>query len=242
METLLEKIAKTAEPDARAGRIFAFELGRIDFTLCHELQDALQNLRIAGEISDVILFAEHNPVYTITKHTDASHLLYSEAELAQRGIVLAPVDRGGDITFHGPGQIMGYPIINLKTNKLNVRKYIDLLEDVIIGALEQLGIKGGKNRDARGVWISNRKIAALGVRITRYVTKHGFALNNDVELDFFKGIIPCGIADKAVTSIKQEIGKVVERRKLVEMLISQFQNTLNREVEPLIDCSTRSHD
>ncbi|MCD4656153.1 MAG: lipoyl(octanoyl) transferase LipB [Planctomycetes bacterium] len=222
------RTAKTAKA-SKSRLIHAFIIDRIGFKVAHELQDKVQALRIAGEIGDIFLIVEHNPVYTITKHTDRSHLLYDDVVLKQKGIEIAEVDRGGDITYHGPGQIVGYPIINLKNFNLSVKTYVKAIEQTLINALLNFGINACIDKNAPGVWVNSKKIAALGIRISRYVTKHGFALNNMPDLSHFQGIIPCGLS-KPVTSIFAETGQILDKQTVSDKIITSMRKVLNCEL------------
>jgi lipoyl(octanoyl) transferase len=159
-----------------------------------------------------LLFCEHNPVYTIGKSGKKDHLLLNETGLAAKGIEFFTINRGGDITFHGPGQITGYPIFDLERFKPDIHWYLRTLEEAVIQLLTGYGLKGERSEGETGVWLDvgtpqARKICAIGVRCSRWITMHGFALNVSTDLDYFRHIIPCGIHDKAVTSLEQEIGQ-----------------------------------
>ncbi len=231
MNEIFNSIIRTAKNEKanKTRVIHAFIIDRIGFKVAHELQDKLQALRIAGEISDIFLIVEHNPVYTITKHTNISHLLYDEEVLRSKGIEIADVDRGGDITYHGLGQIVGYPIINIKNYRLSVKTYVEAIEKTLIDALLSFGINAYIDEKAPGVWVNSKKIAALGIRISRYVTKHGFALNNNPDLSHFQGIIPCGIA-KPVTSICAETGKIIENQTVTDKIIESMTRIFDCEI------------
>jgi len=231
LNKIFNSIIKTAktENNCESRIIHAFIVNRIGFNDAHALQDKLQHLRIAGEIGDIFLIVEHNPVYTITKHTDKSHLLYDDAILKDKGIEIADVDRGGDITYHGPGQTVGYPIINIKNYRLSVKTYVEAIEKSLIDALLNFGINAYIDEKAPGVWVNSKKIAALGIRISRYVTKHGFALNNNPNLTHFDGIIPCGLS-KPVTSIFAETGQVIEKETVVDKIIKSMVKSFDCEI------------
>lgn len=162
-----------------------------------------------------LLFCQHHHVYTLGKSGDSHNLLITEELCHAKGIDYYPINRGGDITYHGPGQLVAYPIIDLDAFGIGIKKYIDMLEDVIIDVLNSYGLKGEKDDKAMGVWIDlehpakARKICAIGVRASRFVTMHGFALNVNTDLSYFGFINPCGFVDKGVTSIQQELGHEV---------------------------------
>ncbi|MDR2815202.1 MAG: lipoyl(octanoyl) transferase LipB [Proteiniphilum sp.] len=160
-----------------------------------------------------LLFCEHEHVYTLGKHGDKQNLLIAEHACKSRNIDLHTIDRGGDVTYHGPGQLVAYPVIDLELFGMGIKSYISALEDVVIEALESYGIKGEKDAKAMGVWIDagnpsrTRKICAIGVRASRFVTMHGLALNVNTDLSYFNYINPCGFRDRGVTSMKKELGR-----------------------------------
>lgn len=174
------------------------------------------------------LFTEHPPVYTLGKSGDLSNLLLNEEELKSKGISFFKSNRGGDITFHGPGQIVGYPIIDLEEFKPDIRWYMRSLEEVIIKTIAHYGLKGDRSDGETGVWLDvgtpfARKICALGVRTSRWVTMHGFALNVNTNLGYFDHIIPCGIRGKAVTSMEAELNKKTPLTEVKELILKYFE-------------------
>lgn len=174
-----------------------------------------------------LLFVEHFPVYTLGKSGKMEHLLLSEEALKQKKIDFFKIDRGGDITFHGLGQVVGYPILDLDNFFTDIHKYLRFLEEVIIKTLSDYGIKATRSQGETGVWIDvetpfARKICAMGVRASRWVTMHGFALNVNTDLGYFDHIIPCGIRDKAVTSLQAETGKVIDLEEVKEKIKKYF--------------------
>jgi lipoyl(octanoyl) transferase len=176
-----------------------------------------------------LLFCEHPPVYTLGKSGKPENILISANELADKGISYYPTNRGGDITFHGPGQIVGYPILDLEKFYTDIGKYLRNIEEVVIRTIAAFGIKGERSKGETGVWIEpdikgrERKICAMGVRCSRWITMHGFALNVNTDLDYFNYIIPCGIADKKVTSIAAETGYAVPIADVQEQLKKNFE-------------------
>ena len=170
-------------------------------------QEALHARRAAGDIPDTLLLLEHRPVYTLGRSATASHLLYSEARLREKGIELAETTRGGDVTYHGPGQLVGYPIVHLGEAGLRVLEYVDALEETLIRAAAAFGVAAGRDARNRGVWVGNDKLAALGIRVSRQVTMHGFALNVSPRLDDYRGIVACGLKDAGVTSLERLTGR-----------------------------------
>lgn len=182
-----------------------------------------------------LLFVEHPNVYTLGKSGKYSHLLISEEELAQKNATFYKIDRGGDITYHGPGQIVGYPILDLDNFFTDIHKYLRFLEEVIIKTLADYGIKGERSPGETGVWIDvgtpfARKICAMGVRASRWVTMHGFAFNINADLSYFNYIIPCGIVDKSVTSLNQELGKNIPLQEVKEKIKFHFSNIFEAEL------------
>ncbi|RYZ22911.1 MAG: lipoyl(octanoyl) transferase LipB [Chitinophagaceae bacterium] len=183
-----------------------------------------------------LLFVEHPPVYTLGKSGKMEHVLIGEAERSERGIEFYQTNRGGDITFHGPDQVVGYPILDLEKFFTDIGKYLRSLEDVIILTLAEYGITGGRSAGETGVWIDaqlkgrERKICAMGVRCSRWVTMHGFALNVNTDLSYFNHIIPCGIVNKKVTSIKEELGHDVPMEEVKEKLKANFCKVFEAEL------------
>jgi len=200
------------------------DLDSAPFEETFRLQEELVQKRKAGEISDTLILVEHPPVYTLGRNADPANVLQSEKELQARGIELIQTTRGGQVTYHGPGQLVGYPIINLKEHGLSVLRYVELLEKMLIDTIREFGVESEGGRKDRGVWIGREKIAALGVRITRHVTMHGFALNVCVNLDDYSGIIPCGIRDGGVTSLHRFIANITVAG-LKPILIDCFRQT-----------------
>ena len=191
-------------------------------------QLALVEDRLAGKAGDTLVFTEHEPVYTLGLRAGAAaHLLWDDAERARRGIGLEQTGRGGDITYHGPGQIVGYPIVSLAQSR-DLHAYLRFLEQVVIDALAELGLAGTRRDGLTGIWIGPRKIAAIGVAARRWVTYHGFALNLDPDLTPFSGIVPCGIpsAQGSVTSVAAELGRAPEAGKVKRLLADAFRRGL----------------
>jgi lipoyl(octanoyl) transferase len=213
------------------------DLGRQHYEPVHELQREYVEARAADRIPDTLLFVEHDPVYTLGRNADPSHILLSQPELAARGITVASTGRGGDVTYHGPGQIVGYPIISLK-GRGGPRCYVEHLEQALIHTLARFDVVGTVDPANRGVWVGDEKIAALGVRIVRQTTMHGFALNVCVNLDDYAGIIPCGIEDKGVTSLDRLVPDIaIETVKIVLLQcfasVFQYGNIEHQGEEPL---------
>lgn len=187
---------------------------------------------------DHLLFCEHPHVYTLGKSGKQSHLLLNEEGLREKGVQFFPIDRGGDITYHGPGQIVGYPIFDLDHHFTDIHRFLRTLEEAIIGTLEAYGIKAGRIDGLTGVWLDwteplkARKICAFGIRASRWVTMHGFAFNVNTDLSYFENIVPCGIADKGVTSLAKELGREVDIDEVKERLKVELANLFDVELVP----------
>lgn len=197
-------------------------LGRIEYQAAHDLQKQLQARRIAGEIPDTVLLLEHDPVLTLGRAARQQNVLASEAALAAMGVAVHEVGRGGDVTYHGPGQLVAYPIVDLNPDRRDVRKYVWSLEEAMIRTCGTFGIDASRVSGLNGAWTGERKVGAVGVRISRWVTMHGLALNVSTDLSAFDLIVPCGIADKGVTSLSKELGRDVRVEEAVEPLAGHF--------------------
>jgi len=182
------------------------DLGVMPYADALALQRGVAAARLDGRIADdVLLVVEHPPVITLGRSTKAGNLLASAEQLAARGVELFDVERGGDVTFHGPGQLVGYPIVNLTRHKQDLHWYLRELEEVVIGALATCGIGARRLHGKTGVWVHDRKIASIGVHVRQWVTWHGFALNVTTDLSYFDLMIPCGIQDVVMTSVEREL-------------------------------------
>ncbi|HOF92751.1 MAG TPA: lipoyl(octanoyl) transferase LipB [Bacteroidales bacterium] len=209
--------------------------GRISYSEAWQKQTALFQARIEAKqqgenlLPDLLISCEHNPVYTLGKNGMINNLLLGNNELEQKGVEFFKTDRGGDITYHGPGQIVIYPILDLEHFGLGLKAYINCLEEAVISFLKNRDIQAGRLDGATGVWLQNpaRKICAIGVRCSRYITMHGLALNINTDLNYFRFINPCGFVDKGVTSLQAELGGAVQdlnlcRDELMQELKKQF--------------------
>ena len=204
------------------------DLGVSSYKNTWELQKILQIKRIENKIEDTLLLVEHEPVYTFGKNADENHLLQNYPE----DVKLFHIERGGDITFHGPGQLVGYPIMDLHNYKMSISWYMRSLEEVIIRSLDRFGILADRKDGLTGVWVGDEKIAALGVRISRWVTMHGFALNVNTDLTYYDSIIPCGIFDYGITSMEHILGNEQEMNEVKKVLVSVFSDVFQpKEVE-----------
>lgn len=224
------------------------DLGLIDYKEAWDYQEELFKYNVDAKIenrkADKILietvshliFCEHPHVYTLGKSGDESHLLLSEALLKQKGATYYKINRGGDITYHGPGQIVGYPILDLEFFFTDIHKYLRFLEEMIILTLAEYGIEAGRYEGYTGVWldaenpIKARKICAMGVRCSRWVTMHGFAFNINTDLDYFNNIVPCGITDKQVTSLEKELNQKIDVNEVKEKLKKHFVQLFEAEL------------
>ncbi len=210
----------------------AVYLGLVPYERALELQQFLLQARTGGNIPDVLLLLQHPPVFTVGRFRGEEDILVPSGMLAEKGIAVFPTDRGGSITYHGPGQLVGYPILNLKEKKLSVREYIWKLEEVIIRLLQDIGIQSHRaTRYPGSVWVRKQKVCSIGIRVSRYITMHGFALNINNDLSYFKYIRPCGLQSEVMTSVSQLLGHTVEVETLVAKLPSFFSEVLELNCE-----------
>ncbi len=228
--------------------VMVCDIGQMDYRPAWALQQRIQHRLITAKrrtppetIPHVFLFVEHPPVYTIGKSGNRRNLLVSEDLLRQRGAEFVEIDRGGDITYHGPGQIVGYPILDLDQFVADIHKYLRLIEQTIIDTCASYGVQGERIAGRTGVWINAdattnpgseiaRKICAMGIRCSRWVTMHGFALNVSTDLNWFSHIVPCGISDGNVTSLGNETGRPVDPQDVKEKIVHHFANLFEAQV------------
>ncbi len=196
-----------------------------------DLQKNVFDLRVHKHIPDILLLNEHHHVYTLGKSSDANHLLSNRDELLSKNIDMFEIDRGGDVTYHGPGQLVGYPILDLNNYYCDIHRYLRDLEEVMIRTLAEFGIKGTRDEAYTGVWVGKNKIAAIGVKVSRWVTMHGFALNINTDLSYFNRIIPCGIFHKGVTSMEQVLSRKVDLIEVSNILVQKFSEVFAVRVE-----------
>lgn len=227
-------------------KVYYQNLGLIDYKEAWDYQEKIFNEIIQEKLQNrerqysdksltpnYLLLCQHPHVYTLGKSGDSNNLLINDSELKKRGVSFYHINRGGDITYHGPGQIVGYPIIDLDNFTTDIHKYLRFLEEAIILTLQEFGIDSGRIPGLTGVWLDTdnnakaRKICAIGVKTSRWVTMHGFALNVNTDLDFFNYIVPCGIDDKAVTSLSKELNRNVE--------ISNVEEKVKRNIEKVFE-------
>jgi len=226
--------------------VIIHDIGLIDYQEAWDFQEELfkatVDLKISNRkgstekrTSNHLLFCEHPHVYTLGKSGKASHLLLNEKELQDKNAVFYKINRGGDITYHGPGQIVAYPILDLEQFFTDIHKYMRLLEEAVIRTISAYGLKGGRIDGMTGVWLDagttkERKICALGVKASRWVTMHGIGFNVNTDLDYFSNIVPCGIEDKAVTSMKKELGSALNMDEVKSILLQELKESFGFSV------------
>jgi lipoyl(octanoyl) transferase len=200
------------------------------------LHENVEHKRNGEHTTNYLLFTEHAPVYTLGKNGNTMHVLVSEQQRKQKGIEYFHINRGGDITFHGPGQLVGYPIFDLDQFKTDLGWYLRSLEEVIILTMAEYGLQGDRSKGETGVWIESsikgreRKICAMGIRCSRWITMHGFAFNVNTDLSYFNYIVPCGIANKKVTSLEKELGHSVPMNEVKEKIKKNFERVFEVEI------------
>jgi len=205
-------------------KLTVIQLGRATYEPVLNIQKNQHRERVEGNPPDRLLFVEHEPVYTLGKAANPDHIVASDRYLRDEGIDVVEVERGGDVTYHGPGQVVGYPVLDLREHRRSVSWYMRSLEETIIRTLTTFGIESTREEGRPGVWVDREKICAVGVRIARWVTYHGFALNVDPEMEHFEGIVPCGISDAGVMSMSDLITPVPDPPEIREELTSSFQD------------------
>ncbi|MFN8178466.1 MAG: lipoyl(octanoyl) transferase LipB [bacterium] len=208
------------------------QLARVEYEDGLDLMDDLRAKVGAGELPDQLLLLEHPPVVTLGRNASDRHLLLSAEALARRGIGFFRTGRGGDVTFHGPGQIVGYPILDLNPDRRDVRRYVRDLEEAIIRTLADFGVGSGRIAGLTGVWVGDLKIAAIGVRISRWITSHGFAFNIATDLSYFDTMIPCGIPERGVTSLSRLLGRDVSLDEVRGPLTTRVAEVFDRAPVP----------
>ena len=214
-------------------QLLVINLGKTKYADAWELQKRIFSARLARRIDDVLLLTEHEHVYTLGKAADDNHLLAKNEELSKKGVDVYWIDRGGDITYHGPGQIVGYPIIDLNQHYNDIHRYLRDIEEAIIRTFDDYGISAGREPEFTGVWVKNEKVAAIGVKVSKWITMHGFALNVNTDLSYFDRIIPCGIFHKGVTSIHNILGKEISLIEVHQHLIKHFSQLFQWEVKQI---------
>lgn len=220
----------------------SYDLGHAPYQPVWDLQTAIQQRLVDEKLkrrkeqklykpvdgsNDVLLFVEHPHVYTLGKSGDKANMLKGMAELADIDAEFIEIDRGGDITYHGPGQVVGYPIFDMARHFTDIHKYLRYLEEVIIKSCADYGIEAGRIEGLTGVWVGEQKICAMGIRCSRWVTMHGFAFNVNTDLSYFNHIIPCGIGDKEVTSLQDLLDREVDEEEVKEHLVTHFEEVFD---------------
>lgn len=201
-------------------------LGRRFYNPTWDLQKSIHKLRANNKINDVVFLLEHNHVYTLGKNANKNHILSSNLKETE----IIKIDRGGDVTYHGPGQLVGYPILDLHNYKMSISWYLDVLSNSIINMLTDLDIDSHYRNDYVGVWVDESKIAAFGVRLSKWITMHGFALNINTDLKYYDGLIPCGIFECGITSISDNIKTKFSVQEIAKIYSKYFVKHLNGEV------------
>jgi lipoate-protein ligase B len=207
---------------------YIIDLGLIDYKDAWNLQHDLWSRRVKGEVADLLLFLEHPHVITLGRRGNRSHLIASPEALEEMAIPIYHVERGGDVTYHGPGQLVVYPILDLKEYGYRLIRYIDQLEEVILRTLKDFGMEGKRDPLNRGVWVKGEKIASVGVTIKRWVSFHGLALNYETDLKYFDLIHPCGLEGKKMTSMKKILGKKISRESLSKRISLHFEEVFHK--------------
>jgi lipoyl(octanoyl) transferase len=214
-------------------QVYLIENGLSPYRDAWSLQQKLFDYATGQRNTHFLLLTEHDPVITIGKSGTLKNLLARPEYLKQHQIDLVEIDRGGDITFHGPGQLVGYPVLDLSSFKKDVHWYLRMLEEVIIRTLKTFGLTAGRAEGLTGVWVNDAKICAMGIKVTRWITMHGFALNVNTDLKYFQHIVPCGINDKSVTSISRLVGNKVDLKHVIKELVDRFEQVFQVTCVPL---------
>lgn len=213
-------------------------LGRIDYVAALDLQRERVEARKAGRIPDTLLLLEHPHVYTLGRNARRENILASSERLAQIGAAVFETDRGGDVTYHGPGQLVGYPILDLNGHRRDVRWYMRSLEEVFIRVAAGYGIQAGRIDGLTGVWVGETKLVAMGVHISRWVTSHGFAFNVNTDLGYFERIVPCGLPDKGVTSLEKLLARRVQMEDAAERVVEAFGSVFRMEMRQAVSAES----
>jgi len=213
--------------------VYHINLGITDYNNIWQLQKAVNSYKQHNKCKDLIITNQHKHVYTLGKSGDKNHLLLDNKNLKENKISYYEIDRGGDITYHGPGQLVCYPIFDLNNYYLDSHRYLRDLEEVIVKTLKEFGIVSRKDEEYTGVWVGEEKICAIGIKISRWVTMHGLAFNINNDLSYFNRIIPCGIFHKGVTSIKKILQKEVDYDKVIKIVLEKFIEVFRIDIEDI---------
>jgi lipoyl(octanoyl) transferase len=214
-----------------ARRLDVRRLGRVRYSDALELQARLVEDRKAGRVPDTLLLLEHDPVFTLGRNARPENVLLAHEALRARGFDVFEVGRGGDVTYHGPGQAVAYPILDLAPDRCDVHRYVRDLEEVMIRACADYGVAAGRIRGLTGAWVGDMKVGAIGVRLSRWVTSHGFALNVSTDLDPFGLIVPCGITSRGVTTLERASGRPIVFRDVLDTLAHHFASVFGAECD-----------
>lgn len=216
-----------------------WELGLVEYGISYNVQRRLHRQRLMEEIPDVLLLLEHPPTITIGKSGSIENVLVSREELSKEGVSLFFIDRGGDVTYHGPGQIVGYPIIDLKQRRKDIRRFVHDIEEVIIRTMKDFSISAGRDESHPGVWVDGKELAAIGLAVRRWVSMHGFAINVNPNMKHFSLINPCGFNDREAISMSQLLGETLKTGAVKERLISHFSEIFDAPVDLKTTVHTR---
>jgi lipoyl(octanoyl) transferase len=222
-----EKVDLVRRDGSEGNLLEASWLGRVDYPSAWSLQQELYLARLENECNDALMLLEHPHTYTLGRRGTTNDLLYEDRERAARGVALYKVDRGGRATYHGPGQLVGYPILAVG-ERYDVLSYLRRLEEVLIRTAEDLGVAAHRDSENTGVWVGKNKIGAIGVKITRGITMHGFAFNVTTDLDMFGGIVPCGLPDRWVTSVLKETGRTHSVKEVASVAANHLADVFSR--------------
>ena len=219
-----------------------YQLGLIEYGDAYHLQRKLLSERLGGQIADTLLLLEHPPTITVGKSGKLENILASQAQLAREGVSLVFIDRGGDVTYHGPGQIVGYPIFDLRERGRDAHQYLRSLEEALIRTLNDFSIKSSRDKNHAGVWVRDEEIAAIGLSIRKWITMHGFALNVNTDLARFSLINPCGFTNRKATSMAHLLGHKVPIEIVTERLLAHFAKVFDVHLELGKDILVRSYN
>jgi lipoyl(octanoyl) transferase len=208
-----------------------YRLGLIEYGEAYELQKKLHRERLIGMISDTLLLLEHPPTITIGRSGSMENVLVSKERLTQEGITLFSIERGGDVTYHGPGQLVGYPIMDLSSRGRDIQRYVRDIEEVLIRTLRDFSIDAARDEHHAGVWVGNEEIAAIGLSVRRWVTTHGFALNVNPNLEYFSYINPCGFSDRRATSMAEVLGHTPSMDEVINSVINKCSEVFGMSIQ-----------
>ncbi len=223
MKNLIDEVRSTKY------EVRVLDLGLRDYQEVWALQNRLVKKRISGQIEDTLILVEHFPVITLGRRGKEEEVLASPEYLSQKGVTLFHVDRGGKVTFHGPGQLVVYPILNLTLDKRDIHQYIRNLEEAIIKSLARLGVRGERKKGYTGVWIGEEKLASIGIGVKRWVTYHGLALNVTTDLSYFSLINPCGLEEKKITSLARVLSSKIKMERVKTLFVNSFCEVFKRK-------------